>query len=385
MSFKLNKFIPVNEPLITNSDAKSVYNVVKSGWISSSGNKINQFEKKFAKVIDKKFATTVSNGTAALEIALKVIGIKKNDEVIIPNFTIISNALAVIKLNAIPVLVDCNLLDWNMDIEQLKKKITKKTKAIIATHIYNFPLEMDKIKKICKKNKIKLIEDAAEVIGLKYKKKMCGSFGDISTFSFYANKHITTGEGGMILTDDPKIYRKCLSLKNLCFGTKDKRFLHSDIGWNYRFTNMQASLGLSQLNRLNNIIKKKIFVGKTYYKYLKNNKNIYFPEPRKNNLQNIYWVNGILILKSAKKDAKQLADELLRYKIETRPFFWPMNKQPILKKILCLKKKENFPHSDQLSKYGIYLPSSINLSINRIKYISSIVNKLTAGDKIKKI
>ena len=238
---------------------------------------------------------------------------------------------------------------------------------------------------ICKKYKIKLIEDAAEVIGLKYKKKMCGSFGDISTFSFYANKHITTGEGGMILTDDIKIYQKCASLKNLCFGTKDKRLLHSDIGWNYRFTNIQASLGLSQLSRLNNIIKKKIFVGKTYYKYLKKNKNIYFPEPRKNNLQNIYWVNGILILKSAKKDAKQLADELLRYKIETRPFFWPMNKQPILKKILSLKKKENFPNSEQLGKYGIYLPSSINLSINRIKYISSIVNKLTTGDKIKKI
>ena len=379
MSFKSNKFIPVNEPIITSLDAKSVYKTVKSGWISSAGSEINKFEKKFSKIINKRYATTVSNGTAALEIALKAIGIKKNDEVIIPNFTIISNALAVIKLNATPILVDCNYLNWNMDIEQIKKKITKKTKAIIATHIYNYPLEIDKIIKICKNKNIKVIEDAAEVIGLKYKKKMCGFFGDISTFSFYANKHITTGEGGMILTNDYKIYEKCKSLKNLCFGKDHRRFLNSDVGWNYRFTNIQASLGLSQLKRLNSIINKKIFVGKSYYKYLKNNKNIYFPEPKKDNLKNIYWVNGLLILDGAKKDAKKLAEELKKYKIETRPFFWPMHKQPILKKFISSNRINQFPNSNILSKYGIYLPSSINLSDNKIRYICSIVNKLTNG------
>ena len=381
MSLKSYKFIPVNEPVVTSSDAKSVYKTVKSGWISSTGNEIIKFEKKFAKIINKKYATTVSNGTAALEIALKALGIKKNDEVIIPNFTIISNALAVIKLNATPVLVDCNHFNWNMNIEQIKKKITKKTKVIIATHIYNYPLEMDKIIRICKKKNIKIIEDAAEVIGLKYNNKMCGSFGDISTFSFYANKHITTGEGGMILTNDFKIYEKCKSLKNLCFGKNFRRFINSDVGWNYRFTNIQASLGLSQLNRLNSIINKKIFVGKTYYKYLKNNKNIYFPEPKKNNLRNIYWVNGLLILAGAKKNAKKLAEDLKKYKIETRPFFWPMHKQPILKKKISLNKNDKFPYSNILSKYGIYLPSSINLSENKIKYISNIVNKLTNEKK----
>ena len=381
MSLKSYKFIPVNEPVVTSSDAKSVYKTVKSGWISSTGNEIIKFEKKFAKIINKKYATTVSNGTAALEIALKALGIKKNDEVIIPNFTIISNALAVIKLNATPVLVDCNHFNWNMNIEQIKKKITKKTKVIIATHIYNYPLEMDKIIRICKKKNIKIIEDAAEVIGLKYNNKMCGSFGDISTFSFYANKHITTGEGGMILTNDFKIYEKCKSLKNLCFGKNFRRFINSDVGWNYRFTNIQASLGLSQLNRLNSIINKKIFVGKTYYKYLKNNKNIYFPEPKKNNLRNIYWVNGLLILAGAKKNAKKLAEDLKKYKIETRPFFWPMHKQPILKKKISLNKNDKIPYSNILSKYGIYLPSSINLSENKIKYISNIVNKLTNEKK----
>jgi len=378
---KSYKFIPVNEPVVTSSDAKSVYKTVKSGWISSTGNEINKFEKKFAKIINKKYATTVSNGTAALEIALKALCIGKNDEVIIPNFTIISTALAIIKLNATPVLVDCDHFNWNMNIDQIKKKITKKTKAIIATHIYNYPLEIDKIIRICKKKNIKIIEDAAEVIGLKYKNKMCGSFGDISTFSFYANKHVTTGEGGMILTNDSKIYEKCKSLKNLCFGKNDRRFLNSDVGWNYRFTNIQASLGLSQLNRLKSIVNKKIFVGKTYYKYLKNNKNIYFPEPKKNNLENIYWVNGLLILNGAKKDAKKLAEELKKHKIETRPFFWPMHKQPILKKKISSNKNDKFPFSNILSKYGIYLPSSINLSYNKIRYISLIVNKLTNEKK----
>ncbi len=373
----IKKFIPVNEPYISNKDAKSVYNTVKSGWVSSSGKEIIKFENKFAKIIGKKYATSVSNGTAALEIALKALGIKKNDEVIIPNFTIISNALAVTKLNAKPVFIDCNIYNWNMDIEQLKKKITKKTKAIIATHIYNFPLEIDKIKKICKEKKIYIIEDSAEVIGLKYKNKMCGSYGDISTFSFYANKHITTGEGGMILTNDKKIIKNCRSLKNLCFGNGQNRYKHEDIGWNYRFTNIQASLGLSQLSRLNEIVKKKIFVGRTYFKYLKDNKNIYFPEPKRNNLKNIYWVNGILILKHAKIDAKKLAKMLLQYNIDSRPFFCPMNEQPILKKTLFLNKKETYPNSKLISKFGIYLPSSINLNEKKIKYISSVVNKLT--------
>jgi perosamine synthetase len=375
---KKNKYlIPVNEPLIKKKDAQAVFKTVRSSWISSSGMELDKFEKKFAKIIGKKYAISVSNGTAALEIALKSIGIKKNDEVIIPNFTIISNALAVIKLEAQPILVDCDIYNWNMNIEEVKKKITKKTKAIIATHIYNYPLEIDKLKEICKIKKIKIIEDAAEVIGLKYKNKMCGSFGDISTFSFYANKHITTGEGGMILTNDFKIYKKCKSLKNLCFGNGLDRFKNTDIGWNYRLTNIQASLGLSQLNRLKDIVRKKVIVGKTYYKYLKNNKNIYFPKPKRNNLTNIYWVNGFLILKNCKKDAKKLSDELLSYNIETRPFFWPMHKQQILKKFFVLQDLKSYQNSEFISKFGIYLPSSINLNKNKIKYISSVVNLLT--------
>ena len=250
-----NKIIfPVSIPYISQRDINSVNKVLKNGWISSDGPEVRKFESKFSKFIGRKYSVTVSSGTAALEIAIKALGIKKNDEVLIPNFTIISNALAVVKQQAKPVPVDCNLENWNIDINQLENKINKKTKAIIITHIYSFANDMDKILKICRKNNIFVIEDAAEVIGLKYKNKKCGSFGDISTFSFYANKQITTGEGGMISVNKLALYNKCKSLRNLCFG-KLNRFNHDDIGWNYRMTNIQAALGLSQIKNINKIVK----------------------------------------------------------------------------------------------------------------------------------
>ena len=256
LKLKNKKFIPVSIPHVEFDDIKAINSVLKKGWISSDGPEVKSFEKKFSKKLNRKYSIAVSNGTAALEIAIKSLGIKKNDEVIIPNFTIISNALAVIKQNAKPVLIDCDLTTWNMKVEDIEKKINKKTKALLVTHIYSFANDMDKIVKICKKYKIFLIEDAAEVIGLKYKNKLCGSFGDLSTFSFYANKQVTTGEGGMISTNNLSLYNKCKSLRNLCFG-KSQRFNHDDIGWNYRITNIQATLGISQLKRLNSTVKKK--------------------------------------------------------------------------------------------------------------------------------
>jgi perosamine synthetase len=255
---KSNKifFYPVSSPHITERDISSVNQAMKSGWISSDGPEIKKFEKNFSHFIDNKYSVAVSSGTAALEIAVKALGIKKNDEILIPNFTIISNALAVIRQKAKPILIDCNLQDWNIKIEDIEKSISKKTKAIIVTHIYSFPNKMDKILKICKKHNLFLIEDASEVLGINYKNKMCGSFGDISTFSFYANKQLTTGEGGMLSMNNFKIYEKCRSLRNLCFG-KINKFDHNDIGWNYRMTNIQAALGLSQLKNIKHIVKKK--------------------------------------------------------------------------------------------------------------------------------
>ena len=364
---------PVSKPFITKKDIFAVNKTLKSGWISSSGTETKKFESEFSKFVDRKYSITVANGTAALEIAVKALGIKKDDEVLIPNFTIISNALAVIRQQAKPVLIDCDLENWNVKIEDIEKKITKKTKAIIVTHIYSFPNDMDKILKICKKHNILIIEDAAEVLGLSYKNKKCGSFGDLSTFSFYANKQVTTGEGGMISVNSEKLYKKCNSLKNLCFG-KINRFNHDDLGWNCRLTNIQAALGLSQLKNIKNTIRKKMEIGNYYYEKLKFNNNIQILPPFNSFSKNIYWVVGILI-KNKKMTALNLSKKLLKFGIETRPFFWPMHQQSIFKK-LKLFKNQNYPNSTYLSKYGLYVPSYLLLKKREINKISNVINKI---------
>ena len=364
---------PVSIPHISKKDINFVNKTLKNGWISSNGPEIQKFEKKFSQYVERKYSVAVSNGTAALEIAVKALGIKKNDEVLIPNFTIISNALAVLRQHAKPVPIDCSLDDWNIKISDIEKKITNKTKAIIVTHIYSFPNDMDKILKICKKNKIFIIEDAAEVLGLNYKDKKCGSFGDISTFSFYANKQITTGEGGMISVNSLQLYKKCCSLRNLCFD-KSNRFNHDDLGWNYRMTNIQAALGLSQLKNIKNMVRKKMSVGSQYFKKLKKNKNLQILPPFNLFAKNIYWVVGIVI-KNKKIKNKNIIKKLLKYGIQTRPFFWPMTEQKIFKK-LKIFNKANYPNSKYLSEYGFYLPSYLKLNNKEIDYICRVVNKL---------
>ena len=371
---KLNrKFIPVSIPYISKKDISSVNSVLKRGWISSDGPELKLFEKKFSKKINRKYSVAVSSGTAALEIAIKSLNLKKNDEVIIPNFTIISNALAVVKQNAKPILIDCDIKTWNIKLEDLEKKITKKTKAIILTHIYSFSNDMEKIIKICKKNKIFLIEDAAEVLGLKYKNRPCGSFGDIGTFSFYANKQLTTGEGGMISTNNFMLYKKFKGLRNLCFGSK-KRFNHEDIGWNYRMTNIQAALGISQLKSLNTIVKRKMYIGNYYYNKLSKNKNLYMTPPRISHSKNIYWVVGIVI-KNKKILASKIIKKLFNYGIGTRPFFWPMHEQKVFKKMKIFKNTK-YPNSSYLGRYGFYIPSFPQISNTEMDYVISKKNKL---------
>jgi perosamine synthetase len=371
----LNKKIifPVSVPHISKKDINFVNKTLIKGWISSNGPEVIKFEKNFSKYVDRKYSVAVSSGTAALEIAVKALGIKKNDEVLIPNFTIISNALAVLRQYAKPVLIDCNLDDWNIIISDIEKKITNKTKAIIVTHIYSFPNDMDKILKICKRRKIFIIEDAAEVLGLNYKNKRCGSFGDISTFSFYANKQVTTGEGGMISVNSLQLYKKCCSLRNLCFG-RSNRFDHDDLGWNYRMTNIQAALGLSQLKNIKYIVNKKMNIGRCYFQKLKNNKNLQILPPSNLFAKNIYWVVGIVI-KKKKIIASKLTKKLAKYGIQTRPFFWPMHEQHIFKKMKIFKNKK-FPNSSYLARYGLYLPSYFKLKKKDIDYISSVISKI---------
>jgi perosamine synthetase len=372
----MNKIIvPVNEPLLEGNEKKYLLECLKSNYISSSGKYVTRFENKFSKFVNRKYAVTVSNGTAALQIAFEALDVKKGSEVILPTFTIISCIYPIIRCGAIPVLVDVDPHTWNMNVDDVEKKITKKTKVIIAPHIYGLPIDMDPLIKIAKKYKLKIIEDAAEVLGLTYKNRPCGSFGDISTFSFYANKHITTGEGGMIATNDRRLLERCKSLRNLFFNNK-RRFLHYELGWNYRLTNLQSAIGLAQLEKINSFIKKKRKIGDYYLKELSIlNKFLYLPLKEKNYAKNIYWIFGIVLKKNIKISVKKIMFLLKKRGIETRNFFWPLHQQPVLKKMGYFKNNK-FKHSEYLAKNGFYLPTGLSLTFNQQKYVIKVLKNI---------
>ena len=371
-----SKFIPVNTPKLFNQEKINVKKCLTSGWISSEGKYVKKFEEDFSKYNKRNYGVAVSSGTGALEIALKSFNLKRGDEIIIPTFSIISTALCVVKLGLKPILVDSDLMTWNMDTEQVIKKISKKTKAIIITHIYGFPVNMNKVLRLAKKKNIKIIEDAAEMIGQTYYKKKCGSFGDISTFSFYANKHITTGEGGMILTNDKKIYEKCKSLRNLCFGSGDHRFNHNDIGWNYRMTNLQAAVGCGQLKNISKIIRRKREIGRRYISILRNNKKIYIQPYKLNYAENIFWVFGVLLKKNVNISRDLIIKKLYNKNIQTRTFFFPMHKQNIFKKMKLFPKNQKFVNAEYLSKNGFYLPSGLGIKNSDIDKVGKTLIKI---------
>ena len=371
-----SKFIPVNVPKIFNQEKINVKKCLDEGWISSEGKYVKKFEHTFSKYNKRNYGIAVSSGTAALEISMKSLNLKKGDEIIIPSFSIISTALCVIKLGLKPILVDSDLKTWNMDSAQVIKKITKKTKAIIITHIYGFPVDMKMILKVAKAKNIKIIEDSAEMIGQTYFKRKCGSFGDLSTFSFYANKHITTGEGGMILTNNKKLYDKCKSLRNLCFGIGVNRFNHDDIGWNYRMTNLQAALGCGQLQNIYKIIKRKREIGRRYISILNKCNKIYIQPYKLNYSKNIFWVFGVLLKKNINISRDQIIKRLYNYNIQTRNFFHPMHKQKIFQKMKLFSKKQKFLNAEYLSKYGFYLPSGLGITNKEIDFVGKTLVKI---------
>jgi perosamine synthetase len=371
-----NKFIPVNIPKLFNQEKIYVKKCLTSGWISSEGMYVKKFEDDFSKYNKRLYGVAVSSGTGALEIALKSFNLNRGDEIIIPTFSIISTALCVVKLGLKPILVDSDLMIWNMDPEQVLKKISKKTKAIVITHIYGFPVNMKKILRLAKKKNIRIIEDAAEMIGQTYNKKRCGSFGDISTFSFYANKHVTTGEGGMILTNNKKLYDKCKSLRNLCFGKGNNRFNHDDIGWNYRMTNLQAAIGCGQLKNISKIIRRKREIGRRYISILKNNKKIYIQPNKLDYAENIFWVFGVLLKKNVSVSRDFIVKKLFKKNIQTRTFFFPMHKQNVFKKMKLFSKNEKFVNADYLSKNGFYLPSGLGITNSEIDFVAKNLIKI---------
>jgi perosamine synthetase len=360
--------IPVNEPALGDKELEYVSDCVRTGWVSSSGRYIDEFEKSWAAYCGRRHGIAVSNGTTAIQLAVSCLELEPGDEVIMPTFTIISCALAVIYNGGIPVLVDSDPTTWCMDVDAIEKRITPRTRAIMPVHIYGHPVDMDAVTRLAERHGLSIVEDAAEVHGAEYLSgrggahptwKRCGSFGSISCFSFYANKLITTGEGGMLLTDDDDIAEQARSLRNLCFQP-GRRFFHERLGFNFRITNLQAALGLAQVGRMEEIVARKRWMGAEYTRGLVNLPCLQLPAERPW-ARNVYWMYGVVLHESTGLDALQFAQALKERGVETRPFFLGMHEQPAFHQ-RGLFLKEHYPVAETLARRGLYLPSGLALT-----------------------
>jgi len=376
--------IPVNEPFLAQRELEYVTECVRTGWVSSAGRFIEEFENQWAAYCGRRYGIAVSSGTAALQVAVACLGLGPGDEVIMPTFTIISCATAIVYTGAVPVLVDCDPTTWCMDVDQVKSKITQRTRAIMPVHIYGHPVDMDPILDLAERHGLAVIEDAAEVHGAEYLSgrgtihpawRRCGSFGTLSCFSFYANKLITTGEGGMILTDDSKLAEKAQSLRNLCFQAH-RRFYHEEIGFNFRLTNLQAALGLAQLERIDEIIARKRWIGQEYNSRLSGIPGLQLPveEPW---ARNVYWMYGIVLSEETGMDAAAFAHKLKQRGIETRPFFLGLHEQPVFHK-RGLFLQDRYPITERIARQGLYLPSGLALTPKQISEVSEAVHEVLA-------
>ncbi|MBO6178660.1 MAG: DegT/DnrJ/EryC1/StrS family aminotransferase [Selenomonadaceae bacterium] len=363
----------VNEPRLDGNEKKYLDECIDTGWISFEGPFVKRFEKGMADLVGRKYAVAVSSGSAALETAVLALELKKGDEVIMPTFTIISCALPLVRIGVKPVLVDADPDTWNMDVDAIEKKITKNTKAIMAVHIYGLPVDMEPVLDLARKYGLYVIEDAAEMIGQTYREKPCGSFGDISVFSFYPNKHITTGEGGMVLTDNERLAKRARSAINLFFGPK--RYLHEELGYNFRMTNLQAAVGCAQIERIDDTLKKKRHIGRVYNELLHNAEVVRLPVVKTDYAENVYWVYGIVLDDSVGMDADKMMQRLGEEGVGTRGFFWGMHEQPVFQK-MRLFDGEQYPIAEKLARRGLYLPSGLTLDDREQEYVAEKVQKV---------
>lgn len=368
--------IPVNTPLLDGNEKQYVLECIETGWISSEGPFVEKFEQAFAESVGRHHAISCTNGSSAIDLAVAAAGIGEGDEVIMPAFTIISPAASIVRAGATPVLVDSDPLTWNMAVEEIESKITERTKAIVVVHIYGLPADMTPILEIAKRHSLQVIEDAAEMHGQTYRGKPCGSFGLISTFSFYANKHITCGEGGMVVTDDPTVAEHCRSLRNLCFQPH-ARFVHEELGWNFRMTNLQAAVALAQLERLPEHINRKREIGKLYFQCLQEITDVELPLASTDYAENIFWVFGMMCQDSLGCPAKTIMQQLGKRGIGTRPFFYPMHQQPVFQK-RGLFRNERYPHAERLAQNGFYVPSGLGLTDDDVREVSSALLQVIA-------
>jgi len=367
--------IPVNQPLLDGNEKRYLLECIESGWISSEGPFVKTFEEKFAARFGRKHAIAVTNGTAALDAAVEALGIGPGDEVIMPSFTIISCVMQIVRNGAKPVLIDSDPRTWNMDVQAIEQKITPRTKAIMAVHIYGLPVDMDPLLALARKHNLKVLEDAAQMHGQTYKGRACGSFGDLSTFSFYPNKHITTGEGGMIVTDSDDLAEQCRSLRNLCFKP-ESRFVHDRLGWNLRMTSMQAALGLAQLERLDEFVARKRRMGALYQELLGDLKGVQLPLPASDHADNIYWVFGLVLDEAMGMSGADAMKRLAEHGVGCRPFFYPMHQQPILHKMGAIAESDRCPVAERLYERGFYIPSGMALTEEQIRTVAAAVRRV---------
>jgi len=374
--------IRVSEPLLGQEELTNVLRCVKSGWISSSGEFLEAFEAKWAAYCGRKYGVAVSNGTTALELAVAALRLGPGDEVIVPTFTIISCVRAIIAAGATPVLVDAEPRTLCMDVSQVAARITQRTRAIMAVHIYGHPVDMDPILSLASRHGLAVIEDAAEAHGAEYLRhrretqeswQRCGGFGDVSVFSFYANKIVTTGEGGMVLCNDEQLARRLRSLRNLSFG-QVRRFEHEDLGHNYRLTNIQAAIGVAQVDRIQKAISRKRQMAALYAKHLADLTQLTLPveEPW---ARSVYWMYGIRLGRDCPLDAAALGNALSQKGIETRPFFLGMHEQPALH-ARGYFRGERHPVAEEAARRGLYLPSGLTLSDEDVVHVAETVREV---------
>lgn len=365
--------IPVNEPLLNEKTFKYVEECLRTGWISSEGAFISAFENAWAEYCGMPDGVAVTSGTTALELAFRCLGLEPGDGVIMPTFTIISCALAILRAGALPVLVDSNPRTWCMDVSAVESRITSRTRAIMPVHMYGHPVDMDPLLELARKHDLIIIEDAAESHGAEYKNQVVGGIGDLSCFSFYANKIITTGEGGMVLAKRTEHSEHLRSLRNMCFR-QDRRFYHTEAGHNYRLTNLQAAVGLSQVEAMDEHIRRKRWMGKSYTERLNQIDQITLPV-EESWATNVYWMYGIVLNDDVSYDAAELARRLREKGVDTRPFFLGMHEQPVFRQ-QGLFLAESYPVAERIARRGLYLPSGLALTEDQLSRVCEAVKEV---------
>ncbi|MDM8532058.1 DegT/DnrJ/EryC1/StrS family aminotransferase [Anaerolineales bacterium HSG25] len=365
-----SRIIPVCEPTLGGREAEYLMDCVESNWISSAGKYIPQFEQQFAAEAGAKYGIACLNGTIALHLALAALDLQPDDEVILPTFTMIATINAITYVGAKPVLIDSEPDTWNMDVNQLADKITPRTKAIIPVHTYGHPVDMDPLMEIANQHGILVFEDAAEAHGAEYKGRRTGSLGHAGVFSFYANKIITTGEGGMITTNDEKLARLTENLRDHAFSS-ERHFWHKYVGFNYRMTNLQAAVGLAQVEQMDTFINSRRRNAALYSRLLSEIPGIITP-PETEHVKNVFWMYSILVNDEFGMTRDGLRTFLAKHGIETRTFFIPMHLQPIYYKAY---KGQRYPVSEMLCQHGLYLPSASSLNEHHIRYIVDMVQQ----------